>query len=339
MKKFILALFLLLGILFIYWRLAEVETIVETFRHGDWRFLLIGLGLECLWVGTMALSYKALYRSLGLKDNFFQLVIVALGANFVNIIAPTGGMSGAAVFMADARRRNYSSGRALVAGAMYVLFDYATFFCILALGLVVLFRRNHLTGVELTTSGIFIVVALVLGALIYLGMRSNKELELFLTWIIRKVNGVLNPIFHREVFSEKHAISFAQELSEGVRILNKQPDKMAATFGVFFLKQAILIAILFLSFLAYQVPVSLGTLIAGFAMATLSLIVSPTPAGLGIVEGAMALVLVSLYVPNGAALIITLTYRGFTFWFPLLLGMIAFRVLQTSQFRRAESSD
>jgi len=55
-------------------------------------------------------------------------------------------------------------------------------------------------------------------------------------------------------------------------------------------------------------------------------IVSPTPAGSGIVEGVLVVVLKTLLVPLDAATIITLSYRGVTFWLPLLVGMISFRV-------------
>jgi hypothetical protein len=68
-------------------------------------------------------------------------------------------------------------------------------------------------------------------------------------------------------------------------------------------------------------------LVAGFSIGYLFLIVSPTPAGLGIVEGALTITLSSMYIPLEAAAVITLVYRGFTFWVPLLVGMIAFRML------------
>ncbi|MDP3184132.1 MAG: lysylphosphatidylglycerol synthase domain-containing protein, partial [Anaerolineales bacterium] len=52
-----------------------------------------------------------------------------------------------------------------------------------------------------------------------------------------------------------------------------------------------------------------------------------TPAGLGVVEGALTLGLNSLRVPWEAAVLITLTYRAVTFWFPLGIGAVAFRML------------
>jgi uncharacterized protein (TIRG00374 family) len=59
----------------------------------------------------------------------------------------------------------------------------------------------------------------------------------------------------------------------------------------------------------------------------LFLIVSPTPSGLGIVEGTMTVALNTLRVEWAAAALITLTYRVITFWFPLAIGAVAFRLL------------
>jgi uncharacterized protein (TIRG00374 family) len=57
-------------------------------------------------------------------------------------------------------------------------------------------------------------------------------------------------------------------------------------------------------------------------------IISPTPAGLGVVEGALTLALTSMYISLEDAAVITLSYRGITFWTPLLFGMISLRALE-----------
>jgi len=82
-------------------------------------------------------------------------------------------------------------------------------------------------------------------------------------------------------------------------------------------------------FLAFGTPVTAGQLIAGFSIAYLFVIISPTPAGIGIVEGLLTFALNSLAVPIEAAAVITLAFRGYTFWLPFLLGMISFQSLQS----------
>jgi uncharacterized protein (TIRG00374 family) len=75
-------------------------------------------------------------------------------------------------------------------------------------------------------------------------------------------------------------------------------------------------------------PFTVGTLVGGFSIAYLFLIVSPTPSGVGVVEGILPVALSTLRVKWEAAVLITLAYRFVTFWFPLAVGAIAFRLLQ-----------
>ena len=75
--------------------------------------------------------------------------------------------------------------------------------------------------------------------------------------------------------------------------------------------------------------------VGGFAITYMFLVVSPTPSGIGIVDGIMPLALSSLRVPWGQAVIITLAFRGITFWLPLGLGAIALRVLRQQKTRPA----
>jgi hypothetical protein len=113
--------------------------------------------------------------------------------------------------------------------------------------------------------------------------------------------------------------------------LPERPRSLLIPLAFSLTGKTLLMCVLLLVFLAFKVPFSAGTIIGGFAITYLFLIVSPTPSGIGIVEGVMPLALSSLRVPWSQAVIITLAYRGITFWIPLGLGAIAFRMLERGQ--------
>jgi uncharacterized protein (TIRG00374 family) len=127
--------------------------------------------------------------------------------------------------------------------------------------------------------------------------------------------------------SMARAHRFAVEVSQGLHEARQRRGGLALPAALALSNKALMISILFLVFLAFGQPFSVGTLVAGFSIGYLFLIVSPTPSGIGFVEGAMTLVLNSLGIPLAAAAIVTLAYRGITFWFPLLYGMVAFRLV------------
>lgn len=339
MRKFIVALIMLLGVVFLLLRFSEVEAIVITLQNGDIRFIVLALAAAFAWIAVGGINYKYIYAALGLKASYKNLLPVSSASIFLNIIAPSAGMSGMAVFIAEAHRRGYSKGRAALAEALNVLFEYTAFICVLALGLFVLFRRGNLQAKELIASAFLILIAGVLSSLVYLGVKSGVRLGRALAGMARLVNKILKPFIHREYLSPERAYEFAFEASEGLHVAYQDRKRLLPPLGFALLKQALLICILWLSFLSFGVPTTPGTLIASFSIAYLFLIVSPTPAGLGFVEGVLPLALTSMYVDLGQATIVTLTYRTFTFWVPLLVGMFCFRSLGGSKGIKTQNTN
>lgn len=327
MRKFIFAILLLLGVIFIIGQIAEVEAIIKTFNKGDWRFLFIALCIEFLWFVNIAALYKTIFSALGLNESISKLIQLSLAAFFINIVAPSAGMGGMAVFISDARKKGNSPGKVTVAGVLYVIFDYLGILCLIILGLIVLFRRNTLNITEIIATAILFSIALGMVFLMYLGMRSSEKLGNTLAWIAHVVNRILKPFTHREYIPEKRAHEFAIEAGEAIHELSQKPYNLILPAFLGLSNKLLLLSIFTLTFLAFDIPFSPGTLIAGFSIGYLFLIISPTPAGIGIVEGVLALTLKSLYVPLDAAAIIALAYRGITFWVPFLFGFLALRVL------------
>ena len=325
MRNFIIAVGLLLGVLFIVSHTAEVEEIAAILRRGDWLFILIAVALILLWLANMAGSYKTLFNVLDLDESYLRLLILTISANFINVVAPSGGIGGMAIFIADARQRGRTGARAMVAGALYVIFDYLGFSFLLGLGLLVLFRRNILNGTEISASIILFFMWLGMSVLVYLGFKSEEALANALAWLARTGNRLLKPFIKREKFNEESARSVAHDAADGIREIRKHPKELTYPFILSLSNKILLLLIFWVLFIAYEVPVSIGTLVSGTALAYLFEIVSPTPYGMGIVEGVLTLAFRAMYIPISEALVITLAYRGITFWIPLLLGAITFR--------------
>jgi uncharacterized protein (TIRG00374 family) len=296
-------------------------------KHSDLRFLIVAVLIELVWLFNSATVYAFLFRLVGLREKTPHLVLVSTAANFVNVIAPSVGIGGMAVFLDDATRQNHPTGRVTVVGVLYILFDYLAFFCVLALGFIVLIRRNNLNAGEITAAAILLAIAAGVAFLLYLGYKSAERLGNTLAWLARLVNRVTQPFLHHDYLQEERAHYFAMEVAEGISMLRGKRKELLWPFLFSMNNFVLLICVLACTFLAWGTPFSVGTLVGGFAIAYLFLIVSPTPSGLGVVEGAMTIALNTLRVQWEAAVLITLTYRFITFWFPLAIGAVAFRIL------------
>ncbi len=328
MRKILLILVFFLASGLLALSFGELENTWNTLQRSDFRFMGLAILLMLAWTVSEAWGYQSLYRLMGVEERLWHLVLLSSAANFVNVVVPSGGFGGLAVFIDDAHKRKYPRGLAAAAGALHLFLDYAAFMVILGLGWVVFIRRNDLNPGEITASFIMFGIFVGLGVLIYIGSRSGEHLGRVLAWLSRQLNRVTWPFIHKEYFREVAAKEFGMEVAEGLSILRFRHRGVIIPFLFAVGSNSLQILILMMAFLAFEVDFSIGTIVAGFASCYLFLIVSPTPSGIGVVETLLPLTLKSLYVPWEQAVVVTLTYRGITFWLPLLIGGLAFRALQ-----------
>ena len=328
MQKFIVILILFLGAALVYLSFSELESIVHTLQQGNFWFILLAILVQVGWFFVAGLIYQSLYHALGMEATVYKFSLLAASATFINIVTPSAGMGGVAVFISDARRNGQSVGKVTVANMLYLFLDYLAFLFVLTLGLIVLFRRNDLGPTEIAASGVMFAIAAGLGSMLYLGARSAAALGNALAKMARLVNRIMDPFMHRAYLSEARAHEFAHEMASDLKSLPEKVHNLGTPLFYSFASKVLLMGVLLTIFIAFQVPFSAGTIIGGFAISYLFLIISPTPSGVGIVEGIMPLALSSLRVPWSEAVIITLAYRGITFWLPLGFGALALRMLE-----------
>jgi uncharacterized protein (TIRG00374 family) len=327
MRKIIVILVIFLGASFVYLSFGEIQNILNTLQRGNIWFVLLAILIQFGWFLGMGLTYLSLYQLLGMKGTAYKMSLMSAAASFVNIVAPSAGMGGMVVFISDARRNGQSTGKVTVISILFVFIDYIAFMIVLTLGLFILFRRNNLLPSEIAAAIVILAIALALGFLLYLGSRSAAALGNALAWMAHVINNIAEPFIHRDYLSEARAHEFALEMAADLKSLPGKSSSLVKPVLYALTNKALMMAVLMASFFAFQVPFTAGTIIGGFSIAYLFLIVSPTPSGIGIVEGVMPLALTSLQVPWSEAVIITLAYRGVTFWLPLGVGAIAFRML------------
>jgi glycosyltransferase 2 family protein len=331
MRKFLVVLILFLAGAFVILSFSELERTVETLRRGNLWYLLLSFLIQIGWFFLVGITYRSIYRLLGMRESILTLTRVAAAANFVNVVMPTVGVGGIAVFVNSAKKGEHPTGKVTLAAALFLLFDQAAFLGVLALGMVALFRRNDLNVTDVLAAVFLLAVAALLAATLYIGSRSVDAMGHFLARLAGLVNAVLRPFFRRDYLREERAYEFASEMADGLGALPHRPRSLLKPLLLAFLNKGLLISILLCAFLAFQVPYSPGTIIGGFAIGYLFMIVSPTPSGIGVVEGVLPLALKTLRVVWSQAVVITLVYRAMTFWVPLGVGALAFRSLHLDE--------
>jgi uncharacterized protein (TIRG00374 family) len=328
MRKIVLVIVAILAVAFVIFSFAELQNILNTLKKSNLIFLLIAFVFEIICLYNTSATFGALYRLVGLQESRWRLFLMTTAANFVNLVAPSGGVGGIAVFLDNARKRKISTGRVMVVGVLYLVYEYAALFCVLLLGFIVLIRRHNLNAGELIAAGFLLLIALADGTVLYLGYKSSEKLGRLLAWLSRLVNRIMSPFFHRDLLKVENAYHFSREVAEGISTIRGSHKNLIWPFLFTLNNKALLICVLAFSFLAFNTPFSTGTLVGGFSISYLFFYASPTPSGVGFVEGILPVALNTLMVPITNAVLITFLFRAVTLWFPLLVGAVAFRILQ-----------
>lgn len=324
-------LYLVLAILFarlVYANRSQLIDIAAVWRSGVWYFLLMVGLVFGLAVQNQGRLYSSIYGMLRLPPERRKLSAIFLVSRFMSVAAPSGGLSGAVPFIQDARRRNLPVSTVLVANLIYLIVWYSTFAVFLLMGLLHLFLVHDLQWFEVAEAIILLGFTALLVAILALAWLAPN----WLSAILHRVTGLIGRLATRLKrpipLTVAQTDALADELTHTIHLIRHAGWGPALRpFAFALINELLNLLMLFFVALAFNVQMNLGVLIATYSIGILFFLISPTPGGLGFVEGILVLVMTSLGIPAESAATITLAYRGVTFWLPFVLGFFALRLL------------
>lgn len=326
-RRLLYAIIFGLTVYFVVRHFDELKLIIETMSRADGRWLLVAIIVQFVWLVAVAANLQACYRLMGIDEALSRMVPLTAAGNFINVIAPSYGAGAMAVFIADGQRRGKPAGKVSTASFLYLVYDYAGFMIVLALGFIVLFDRGLMTPVLIGAALFAITIAVSVILLTTIGVLSAHRMARVLVWLTDLGNRILRPILKRDLLDRSKSERFGLEIAEGLHEIRRSPKSLIIP-GIYALtRKAVMASVLFIVSVAFHTTFDLGTLIASFCVSYLFTIASITPSGVGFVEGAMALTQTAMGINPATSAAIALTYRGLTFWLVLLYGFFAIRIV------------
>ncbi|RDV84821.1 lysylphosphatidylglycerol synthase transmembrane domain-containing protein [Ammonifex thiophilus] len=329
MSRLVVALLLFFATLFLAAHYAEGRKLLLLLRQGQPLWVMVALGLEALFLFNLAGFYHALYRAMGLRESWKRLLVLVTASSFVGLVTPGGALSGTALIVADAVKRGATLARAVLISLLFYLFDYGAFVLVLIGVFGYLWLKGRLNFYEEVAAALLLLFV-VAQVLVILAAMHRPEKLISLAQRVVSLVLLFVPRGRREAWRER-AVNFVLHLTEAAQWLAKRPHGLGWVVLHALLVEVLGIGILGAVFFAFAGGVSLGTLLIGYAVGVLFLIVSITPSGVGFVEGAMTATLSSLGVPPESAVLVTFVYRGITVWLPFLAGMVSLRWLRREE--------
>ncbi len=309
-------------------RFSQLEHLVETLRGGQWQWVLAAAALQALFYSTAAVLYSLCFQTVGVAGSVGEMLTVLIASLFVNTVAPSGGLAGSALFVDDAARRGQSAARAAAGALLARVADTAGFTVLLLAGMVYLFLRGDLKAYQVTGAILLFLITAGLGALLVLGTSRPDALRRILDGMARSTNRLAHRLRRPAPLAWDWAETHAAEFSQAGVAIASRPGVLARTLAVALAVHVIDLGSLFALFLAFHQPVAVGLLLAGYVIGIMFWKMSLVPEGVGVVEGVMILVYTSVGVPVARATVVSLAFRGLTYWLPMIIGFLLLRRLR-----------
>ncbi len=340
-RRWILWVLIIAFVWLVITRFTEIQKLLDILVQGQWEWVLAAALLQALFFIVYAALYQAAFHTVEITSRVSELIPVLLSSWFLTVVAPSGGASTAALFADDAARRGQSSVRAAAGTVLVLLADFSSFVVILAIGLLYLFGQHSLQLYHILGSFVLFCFIGALTALLLMGVWQPDRLRRFLHWVQQAANTLAKRLRRHAWLAEDWADRIADEAVDASLAMITYPKRVVRTMAVALMAHLVNLASLYALFRAFQEPIQFGPLVAGFAVGELFLVVSPTPMGIGVMEGAMVLVYNSLGIATESAAVVTLAFRGLSLWLPLFIGFFLLRRVKSfgaEEYSRAEVS-
>jgi uncharacterized protein (TIRG00374 family) len=313
---------MILGLYLLLPQLAGLEDTWERIEAGSPLWILIGLALT---VGMFA-GYVEMFRGvfakvaegvIGRRESYL-ITMAGLAASRIFAAGGAGGL----VLQAWALRQAGVAKRVVadktISFLVLTYFPYALAVVVCGFGL----RLGIFPGeAPFTMTVVPAVIALIMmglcGVIILVPTDLTRRLDGF-----AKRTGYVGRIAQRLALIPAATSAGLRDALQHLR--SRDPALLGA-----FLFWAFQIAVLWAAFHAFGEPPPLAVLIQAFFVGMLGNLL-PIPGGVGGVEGGMIGAFAAFGVDAGLAVVAVLVFRAFTFWLPLIPGVIAFFKLRAT---------
>lgn len=302
----------------------QIGQLWQAMRGGDWRWLLAAAALQVIYYAFYIGVYQAAFAAVGVKRPYAELIPTVLGTFFVNVVTPTAGAAGTALVVSDAVRRGHPAAASTAAWLLAQLADTVSFAVIMVAGFAYLAVAGLLKTYEIVAAVILLALIALFIGLPALSIARPRTVERILRWASRAATVAYRVVRRPSPLPDDWATVTAEEFARSSRLVMEHPRGAAKAIGLGLIGYVFDVIGLVAVGYAFGWPHP-GSLLAAYAVGVVLWLTSIVPQGVGIVEGAIAVVLVSFGALLPQATAISLVFRGLSFWIPMLLGFILLR--------------
>jgi uncharacterized protein (TIRG00374 family) len=270
----------------------------------------------------VALFYRRLFRVLDEFVRYKFLYKTALELNFVNLVFPSGGVSGFSYFSIRMRTKGITTGKSTLVMTMRFVMLFIAFQIFLFVGVLLLALDGKANNFMILIAGSLGTLLLVFTVGLGYIVGSEKRIDNFFTFVTRALNKLIQLVRprHPETISVARARHAFKEYHGNYNILRGNYKKLKQPLLYALLINLTEVATIYAVFAAFGHWVNPGAVIIAYAVANFAGLISVLPGGIGIYEALMTGVLAAGGVPAGVSLPIVVAYRVVNIGIQLPIG-------------------
>lgn len=290
-----------MAIFFISQEHLEVLKIRDHLLQSNFWYVLLGIGLTIFYLLLQGQMYVHSFRALGNKIPLKTAVRLFLKRNLVSVFLPAGGFSSLLFFTKEVKSEGATKSQIHLASTLFAIIGIVSVVLVAIPTLGVAMLVYDLQQTELIEFGFLLILTFSIVIFILSIYRKGKAYR-WLSQIKPSVALVLDEMIEQKINrKEVWKTLLASTLIEIIGILH-----------------------LYVAMLALGFDASWPAAIIGYIVMVILLIASPFLRGFGAIEVSLTYILGQFGFPVLAAATITLLYRFFEFWLPLVAGLLSF---------------
>ena len=292
------------GVIAVMVHFSELRELERLLRSLEARWLLVAVATQTATYFCAAGVWQAALRREHQHVGFLSLVRLALVLLFTNQALPSAGLSGGAVVVEALRRRHVPAKYAMGALLIGLLTTYIAYLVALPLSLVLLRVYHELRMTVVVAMAGFSVIAVGVPAMVlWYRHAMPRRLRKRLTHV-PGIGPLLDAVGRApaRLLRDRGVIHRAVLLQFAELVLD------AATLGIMLA--------------ALNVRPAPTAVFGSYVTASAVSQLIPVPLGLGGFEAVLVVMLRSVGMSLEVAITATLLFRGFTFWLPMLPGLL-----------------
>ncbi len=328
MKKALLIVVVILVVTFFLGNATLVSQFLSTVGSAAIAPLFVACICVVFRYFTQAASYDAAFEAVGHKTGFWHNVNLIYSLVFINTFCMFSGATGLAFIIDDLRRTGAPLGSATAGGFLSQIGFFAAVFFISIISTIVMLVSNSLNAIILI--GFAALAAVLFGQTIFfvIGYFKPSWLFTFLGFVETFINRLLKAF--KKNLRNDWAYTTADQFIKSSRVLAQNPNGVAITIVWATISGILNMSCLVAIGIAFGCS-DIASLVASFGVTIVSIMLSPTPQGIGVTEAAITSVLTLGGTSATTAAAIALVYRGIMLWVPFAIG--AFMLSQSGFFK------